>query len=1185
MSTITRSITVSGTALGKPIPLSCGHRRLGGQVVWLSPTYKYKEVSSEEYAARYIDAYGSRSTPNMSDPTFRTVVTTIDFVVSFGYAMAKEADRGDLRLTEVRAVPVCANAHAPKGQPQLLWSKKTGLVPRYFPDVTLEWREGKIGDPPPSIFYETRTDPPSLEGQMLLVVRNFPVDNVIGTMITLPLVLGEIVDGMFTYNEATPYETIDDTIAQSSDAIFVDPTTGEVWTVTGMDSPTTGFRKWSLFDLKEVKRSVITGTVEGHPIWSPGPHPYKNIMLGRSFGGNGGPALDLKKRLLLTNADPSSNSRPVVSISLNSNTIIGQFGYEGNALSPTKLDDETAFKNLTWMMVGVAQEGVLAMACWPNWGALMKYSDDGTLPTTIPVKAVYNLLEGEIGIITAMQFLDTPVFPTGGRIVFGYGNKILVHPFYWRNGVDLIWGRQPLPGQTSEQVNLLIGTLPSGASVNQILVVPNESPRRVVVLYSTSSGAFRAASFSSVFAAGMSPVALWDVPLPGFSANSTSTFACTNSDLSEGTFAIFESDNGGMLDLRTGRFDTWAPIIPRATDPMPRAFYFWDSKTQTATYPSMGTGGKVYELSFGNIGSEPVPLKNFLRYCCEWLGYKPEEYYIDEQLTDELVGVSITDVYSAPKLFADLGRIYNFSYVESGGKKKFVRATVTGAGNIATVAQLGLDDLVPIGEGDASDHECLITELSRNSQDSFSVSVKHRLLTAFTEFWSTVSYNTDPTQPATEATSENTIEIPVFMSTREATKRASRMSLTTVSGSITQTFRLSWRHSLLEPSDPVSIELHGKHYTIILKDVTYNGDMSLSCVGRNYGYVDDVDPDGPDDPELPVPTTGFSDSFPVVLDIPLAWAFDDRPGVLSVYLGVSGYGQSGWQSATLQAKKTDDSTMVSLFEALTSAKTGTTASPLPPTNRPFTPDETTVLEVVGMSLLADHLQSCSTLNDFHDGKNAIAVGAPGRWEIIYFRDVEVVSDKAVKLTGLLRGRRGTEVHTDDHTVGDTVVLLYTAKDGVDTAIRQSTLSADQLGGNRDYKAVGKVVRSLPQSTTLEVLGNSAKPWATVGHKAVKTGSDIVLTWERRTRLYGPWVDGSGDVPLDEDAELYDLEVYSGTTVVRQVSNIATPAYTYTEAQQLEDGFAVPPSELEVKVYQKSALVGRGFAKKVTVDVQ
>ena len=113
-----------------------------------------------------------------------------------------------------------------------------------------------------------------------------------------------------------------------------------------------------------------------------------------------------------------------------------------------------------------------------------------------------------------------------------------------------------------------------------------------------------------------------------------------------------------------------------------------------------------------------------------------------------------------------------------------------------------------------------------------------------------------------------------------------------------------------------------------------------------------------------------------------------------------------------------------------------------------------------------------------------------------------------------------------------------------------------------------------------VAGERLKPWSPFDLRALRDvgTADITFTWQRRTRLATRSTGASPlYVPLGEDSEEYELEVYDGAgyaTVLRTLTGLATPEATYTAAQQTTD-FGAPQSTVYVRVYQISAAIGRG----------
>jgi hypothetical protein len=92
---------------------------------------------------------------------------------------------------------------------------------------------------------------------------------------------------------------------------------------------------------------------------------------------------------------------------------------------------------------------------------------------------------------------------------------------------------------------------------------------------------------------------------------------------------------------------------------------------------------------------------------------------------------------------------------------------------------------------------------------------------------------------------------------------------------------------------------------------------------------------------------------------------------------------------------------------------------------------------------------------------------------------------------------------------------------------------------------------------------------------------LTVTWVRRTRVGGELRDVSGVVPLAETSEAYEVELLNGNTVVRTVTGLTSPTVSYSAANQTADGIT-PGDPVGVRVYQMSALVGRGIPGSRTV---
>jgi hypothetical protein len=334
--------------------------------------------------------------------------------------------------------------------------------------------------------------------------------------------------------------------------------------------------------------------------------------------------------------------------------------------------------------------------------------------------------------------------------------------------------------------------------------------------------------------------------------------------------------------------------------------------------------------------------------------------------------------------------------------------------------------------------------------------------------------------------------------------------------------------------------------------------------GGGLNYLPQVDP-------------ASSEARLFLLDTPLIRDSDDALRAASGHYWAAGaYFDPPWRGAVLFASD-DGAVYVVADETLHAVAWGVARTALPDTDLPFQTDLTSQLQI---TMVSGSLASVSNLAMLNGANLAALIRADGNAELIQFQDVGL-SEGVYTLTTLLRGRRGTEVFTGGHAAGDLFVLL--GGDGV----TRRPLDLDRLGDTFHYRAVGRGGELRDARTAqLTLAGNDLKPYAPV-HLAASGnwGSNITLSWQRRTRVGGELTDGTGEVPLAEDTEEYELEILDGPggSVVRTVTGLTSPSFTYTSSMQSAD-FGGAQTELSFVVYQISAQVGRGFPGERTVEI-
>lgn len=231
-------------------------------------------------------------------------------------------------------------------------------------------------------------------------------------------------------------------------------------------------------------------------------------------------------------------------------------------------------------------------------------------------------------------------------------------------------------------------------------------------------------------------------------------------------------------------------------------------------------------------------------------------------------------------------------------------------------------------------------------------------------------------------------------------------------------------------------------------------------------------------------------------------------------------------------------------------------------------DESSTLQVnVGSGQLSSSTRS-AMLSDLTI--NVMLVGD----EVIRFRTATMLSAGVYRLTGLIRGFRGTQWAMADHAGSERVILLSP------TGLRTVTAQASQINVPRYVEGV--TFNKPLSSATPEVFtdtGVRLKPFAPTDLRIVRDGSgNITGTFKRCTRLSFRFLSEGIEPPLGEALELYDVEVYGDNTyatVVRTFSALTAPEFDYSAADQTTD-FGSPQSVIYARIYQRSATVGRGY---------
>jgi hypothetical protein len=175
-------------------------------------------------------------------------------------------------------------------------------------------------------------------------------------------------------------------------------------------------------------------------------------------------------------------------------------------------------------------------------------------------------------------------------------------------------------------------------------------------------------------------------------------------------------------------------------------------------------------------------------------------------------------------------------------------------------------------------------------------------------------------------------------------------------------------------------------------------------------------------------------------------------------------------------------------------------------------------------------------------------------EIIQWTTATLDSNGYYVLSGLLRGRRGTEWAVDLHNAGERFILFNTA------SVQRVPGVNEEIGLQRIYRGVTSglsLADTASQNFTNTAKG--LKPYSPCQITGTRDGSNnLTINWARRTRTGGSWRDNV-DAPLSEDSEQYAVDIIkAGSTdqAATMTSNVVPSGYI-TEASTEVNGGAGP----------------------------
>ncbi len=522
-------------------------------------------------------------------------------------------------------------------------------------------------------------------------------------------------------------------------------------------------------------------------------------------------------------------------------------------------------------------------------------------------------------------------------------------------------------------------------------------------------------------------------------------------------------------------------------------------------------------------------------------------------LTGSIGGLVIDRIMSARDALQPLQLAAFIDVRESEGRLVFATR-----GNTRPALDLVLDDLVEMRP------QSQLLKLTRTQEADLPASAKLGFVVGSGDYPAAVE---EARRIAGAAARTSTADLGLVLDLEQAAQMAETWLFEAWSSRERAQFALPPSRLALEPGDVVTLDDGHRVHDLRLVEVGDHGVREISALGIDQGVYA---------PALvsrraasSVPATVLAGQ-PLMhfLDLPLLR--DDDPGAC----GYVAAAQDPWPGGVAIYRAPEEAGFTLQAIASAAATTGRTLDPLSsaPSGRAFTGGLRVVLDRGALASVTELA--------WLGGANLAAVQNPDEeWEVLQFREAELIAPSTYLLGGLLRGQGGTEhAMRNPLPAGAPFVLL-------DTAITRADLTQDQLGLDLFWRC-GPSNRPIGDATYLTLRhafrGVGLRPLSPVHARATRgVSGDIALSWVRRTRIAG---DGweAVEVPLGEAIERYEIDVVSGTDIIRTITT-SVPHLSYAAAEQLADFGTLPaPESLSFRIAQVSATFGRGIATTATL---
>jgi hypothetical protein len=545
------------------------------------------------------------------------------------------------------------------------------------------------------------------------------------------------------------------------------------------------------------------------------------------------------------------------------------------------------------------------------------------------------------------------------------------------------------------------------------------------------------------------------------------------------------------------------------------------------------------------------PLVNIVEAECALAGVTSGMLNLDEIVDDKIIGYKISDISSVRSGLSPLEAYKLYDMVELG---YLIHAKKRDRTAVFSVAH---SELV------------LSNNTAMKSAAESGMLMPSRMVLNYIDYTREYDAGSQYADYPSAFNSQSVKELSIVMTPDDAAKAADIFIRTAHVENKKYEFTLPQKFLGVASGDILNVEIYsGRYVGIRVLRVDIGVDQTIKISGALTSSLTyssgSVGVGGIAPPNNIIPA--YSKPTPLILDIPMIESDQDIFGVVATVYQAEPFTKSilyvspnsGVSYTELGLVQGPGTVGQCLFEKL-SASDGLVFEPL--------------AELYVQNVLCGEFYSV-TFDEMMAGKNYVAYGRTGRWEIMCFTTATPSVDGGVVLSGLLRGMFGTEQYTGTHGDVDFVVLL----DDVDNIF--APLPAQAVGQQWPFRSVNLSsdfdLGTDAAPVTYEAV--NLKPLSPVKAVLTKPAADWLINATPRTRYQSTrWTSGANE---QTDTTGYEVDIYKAGAVVRTIASATLPI-TYFSAQQVAD-FGAAQTSLTVKIYQINSRVGRGYPLESTI---